>query len=267
MDHYFSSNQNLWNAWTPVNAASEMYEMEAFKAGKSSLHEPDLAEMGSVEGKTLLHLQCHFGQDTLSWARLGAQVTGMDFSPEAIRLARSLAQELKLPARFIECNLYDLPRHLSGEQFDIVYTSYGVLYWLPDLVRWAQIAAGYVKPGGFLYVADFHPFAMVFSDQASEPVVEVDYFDKNVQTWPVQGSYANPAADLPPMTEYGWAHPLGEVVSSLIAAGLRLDYLHEWDFSGYQMLPFLVRGEDGFWRMPPGKPRIPLMYSLKAVKA
>ena len=118
-----------------------------------------------LDGVRVLHLQCHFGMDTLSWARLGASVTGVDYSEQAIRAAGELAAECGLEGRFICCNLYDLPAHLDG-QFDIVYTSYGVLCWLPDLREWARIAASYVKPGGFFYIAEFHPFAYVFDDEA-----------------------------------------------------------------------------------------------------
>ena len=265
MYEYLNSNRDLWNEWTAINARSELYEMEAFKAGKTSLHQPDLDEVGSVQGKSLLHLQCHFGQDTLSWARLGAAVTGVDFSPEAIALARSLSAEINQPARFLCTNLYDLPQQLD-EQFDVVYTSYGVLSWLPDLRRWAQIAARYVRPGGFFYIAEIHPFALLFSDQFDHPVLESSYFEEGVMAWPVQGSYADPGAATITKTSYEWAYPLGKVVSYLVEAGLQIEFLHEYDFIGYDMFPFLTRGADGLWRMPAGQPRLPLLFSLRARK-
>jgi 2-polyprenyl-3-methyl-5-hydroxy-6-metoxy-1,4-benzoquinol methylase len=134
MDEYRRANQSLWNEYTRINAASRMYDLEGFKAGRNSLKALELGEVGPVAGKRLLHLQCHFGMDTLSWARQGAQVTGIDFSPEAIQLARSLAGELGLPATFINCDLYDLPNHLH-ETYDVVFTSYGVLTWLSNLPR------------------------------------------------------------------------------------------------------------------------------------
>ena len=163
--------------------------------------------MGDVAGKTLLHLQCHFGMDTLSWARLGAQVTGVDFSDEAIRLAQSLSQELNLPARFICSDLYELDSVLQ-EQFDVVYTSYGVLAWLPDIPSWARIAAARVKPGGFFYIAEFHPFAQVMDDGAEEYRVFYPYFAKDVMTFEVKGSYAEREAQVESKNEYGWnSHP------------------------------------------------------------
>src|SRR5438874_1743175 len=147
MDEYRKSNLQLWNEWTSIHEKSEFYHLEAFKAGKSSLSDLEIKELGDVAGKSLLHLQCHFGKDTLSWARLGANVTGADFSDRAIALARSLSSELNISATFVRSDIYDLRRALSGE-FDIVYTGGGALNWLPDMGRWAQVAAHFLRPGG-----------------------------------------------------------------------------------------------------------------------
>ncbi len=165
MDEYRRANQDLWDEYTRINAASSMYDLAGFKAGRNALHPLEIQELGDVRGKSLLHLQCHFGMDTLTWARLGAQVTGVDFAPDAVRLARSLAGELGLAARFIQSDLYDLPNHLD-ETFDIVFTSYGALTWLSDIPGWAQVAARYVRPGGTFYIAEFHPAACMFSDES-----------------------------------------------------------------------------------------------------
>ena len=265
METYFNGNRALWNEWTHINAASELYAMEAFKAGHTSLHEPDLSEVGPVQGKTLFHLQCHFGQDTLSWARLGAQVTGADLSDEAIHLANNLSSELNIPARFILSNLYDLPNVLE-EQFDIVYTSYGVLAWLPDLTRWAQIAARFVRPGGFFYIAEIHPFAMVLDEESSEPRLRYPYFNHEVQIYPVQGSYANPSAHTETKESYEWNYPLGDVITALAQAGLHIEYMHEFPFIGYPMYPFLEKGEDGMYRLPGKYGEIPLSFSIRASK-
>jgi SAM-dependent methyltransferase len=261
-----ASNRAMWDEWADVNAGSKMYNLEGFKAGAPGLHQPELDEVGPVQGKTMLHLQCHFGKDSLSWARRGAQVTGMDFSPRAIELARALSAELNLPARVVCCNLYDLPQYLDPgrEQFDVVYTSYGVLTWLPDLRRWAQVAASYVRPGGFFYIAEFHPLANILGETEVPPRVEYPYFNDQVVEWPVQGSYADPTAKVKAQVSYEWNYPLGEVVTDLVEAGLQLEFLHEWDFCSYQHLPFLVQGADGWWRMPPGSPRLPLTFSLRA---
>src|SRR5512139_2419139 len=157
MNEYQQANLALWNEWAEINVKSREYDVAGFLAGKSSLKSIELEELGEVAGKTLLHLQCHFGLDTLSWARRGAAVTGVDFSDKAVGLAQALAREAGLEARFICSDLYALPEVLSG-QFDIVYTSYGVLCWLRDLEQWAELIAHFLKPGGVFYIADFHPF-------------------------------------------------------------------------------------------------------------
>src|SRR3954464_11903705 len=154
-DEYIQSNRKLWNDWTGIHAQSEFYDVESFKEGKFRLHPIEKEELGDVRGKTLLHLQCHFGLDTLSWANLGAIVTGADFSDKAIDLARELSRETGLPATFICSNIYDLPAALEG-QFDIVFTSHGVLGWLPDMPNWGKVVAHFLKPGGTFYVAEVH---------------------------------------------------------------------------------------------------------------
>lgn len=264
-DPRLRTNREVWDEWVGINARSPLYRLSQFKAGENKLTPLERAEVGEVAGKSLLHLQCHFGMDTLSWAMLGAQVTGVDFSPEAVRLARSLAEELKLPARFIECNIYDLPQQLD-EQFDVVFTSYGVLTWLPDLTAWAQIAARYVKPGGFFYIAEFHPFMWVFDQTQPDWKAAYTYFSGDPLVEPVQGSYADPQAETRSTHTFEWAHPLGEIVTSLIQAGLKVEFLHEHNFSVYQQFPWLREGTDGLFRQPEGREWMPLMFSLRARK-
>ena len=265
MDNYLLSNQALWDEWTTINAGSKMYDLEGFKAGRNSLKALERQEVGDVQGKSLLHLQCHFGFDSLSWARLGARVTGVDFSPQAVRLARSLSTELNIPARFLCSDLYALPEQLD-EQFDVVFTSYGVLTWLPNRVRWAQIVARYLKPGGIFYIAEFHPFAMVLNDGAAQPEMFYSYFDEGPTVCEVHGSYADPTAETQTRVSYEWSYPLGEVVTNLIAAGLRIQFLHEWPYSCYQMFSYLVQGPDGLWRLPDGMKSLPLQFSIRAEK-
>ena len=265
MDNYLLSNQALWDEWTAINANSKMYDLPGFKAGRKTLNALELDEVGDVQGKSLLHLQCHFGFDSLSWARLGARVTGVDFSPQAVRLARSLSAELNLPARFLCSDLYALPEQLD-EQFDVVFTSYGVLTWLPNRVRWAQIVARYLKPGGIFYIAEFHPFAMVLNDGAAQPEMFYSYFDEGPTVCEVHGSYADPTAETQTRVSYEWSYPLGEVVTNLIAAGLRIQFLHEWPYSCYQMFSYLVQGPDGLWRLPDGMKSLPLQFSIRAEK-
>ncbi len=269
MDEFLEANRELWDAWTGINAASEFYDVGSFKTGQDGIRLADYerAEIGPIEGRTLLHLQCHFGLDTLSWARLGARVTGADFSPAGIAAARALADELAIPATFIESNIYQLPEVLDG-QFDVVYTSRGVLGWLPDIAGWARVAARYVKPGGFLYVTEIHPVAQVFESEGVKPgelKLAYPYWSHRAPiSFEVKGSYADPSAPTEGLVEHGWDHSLGEIVSSVIEAGLRLEFLHEFDFVEWPV-EFLVRSEDGRYRLPAGsKGELPLFFSLKA---
>ena len=263
--NFMDRNKDLWNEWTHIHVNSEFYSISDFISGKRTLNPLEVGEVGNVEGKNLLHLQCHFGLDTLNWARLGAHVTGMDYSEAAIEKAIELAERCQLDARFINCNLYDLPQNLLG-QYDVVYTSYGVLGWLPDIPRWAQIVASYVKPGGFFYIAEFHPFAMVFDDEADSLKFRYPYFEKPARRYDVRGSYADESANVNVKDEFGWDHPLSEIVTSLIDNGLRIEFLHEFPYSVFKQLPFLVPGDQGTWVFPEGEQPIPLMFSLKACK-
>jgi ubiquinone/menaquinone biosynthesis C-methylase UbiE len=265
MDEYRAANQRLWEEYALINSRSKMYDMPGFLEGRRGLHALEVQEVGPVQGKTMLHLQCHFGMDSLNWARLGAQVTAVDFSVEAIRLARGLSAQINVPARFIQSDIYALPQQLD-EQFDIVFTSYGVLTWLSDLRAWAQLVSRYVKQGGFFYIAEFHPASMLFEDQGGEPRLKYPYWAEGPIACDVQGSYADTSAEVKEPISYEWAYPLGDVVTNLIEAGLRIEYLHEQPYTVYDMFPFLVQGADGLYRTPPGMPLLPLQFSLKAVK-
>ena len=269
MNKYTQANRKLWNAWTEVHKNSEFYDNESFKAGRNTLKSIEVEEVGDVEGKSLLHLQCHFGQDTISWARLGAQVTGVDLSDEAIKLAKSLAADLNLDARFICSDIYALPDILD-EQFDIVFTSYGVLSWLSDLDRWGQIAARYLKPGGIFYIVELHPISVTLDDEIVEPGLHIRYpyfhgrepmrFDDGV-------SYADPDPQRAvQMTNYQWNYSLGEVINALINAGLRIEFVHEFPMTTYRHLPSMEKGTDGWYRLPQGLPEIPFLFSVKAQK-
>jgi 2-polyprenyl-3-methyl-5-hydroxy-6-metoxy-1,4-benzoquinol methylase len=269
MDEYKKANLALWNEWTALHARSDFYDVAGFKAGKTSLNPLEMEELGNVAGKTLLHLQCHFGLDSLSWARLGARVTGVDFSDQAIALARSLSQEVGVEAEFVCSDVYELPQVLAG-QFDIVYTSYGVLAWLPDLRKWATVIAQFLKPGGIFYMAEFHPFAMVFdnSETATGLRLQYPYFHTaEPMVFDVQGSYIDRQAQVTQKVEYEWDHSLGEILDALIAAGLRLEFLHEFSYCTYAMFPSLMEQcSDGMWRLKEGDGSIPLMFSIKASK-
>ena len=267
MDSYLQANRALWDERVPLHRDSASYALAGFKAGRCSLKSIELAELGAVTGKSLLHLQCHFGMDTLSWARRGAHVTGADFSNQAIALAQSLSVELAVPARFICANLYDLPQVLT-EQFDIVFTSAGVLGWLPDIQRWGEVVAHFLRPGGTFYIREQHPFANTFGDTeaAAPPQLAHPYFDHEPTRWEESGSYAEPQAETAHNVHYEWQHTLGNIVNALTTQGLRLEYLHEFPFAGWKCLPGMEQGDDGWWRLPGQETLLPLTFSLKATK-
>jgi SAM-dependent methyltransferase len=265
VDKYLEQNKELWNELTPVHEKSGMYDVAGFKAGRCTLRPLELEEVGDVKGKSLLHLQCHFGMDTLSWARRGAKATGADFSGEAIKLARKLSKETGIKADFIESDIYKLPEVLKGK-FDIVFTSYGVLCWLPDMTKWALVISRFLKPGGFFYIAEGHPFATVFDNSrtAKKLEVAVPYFPKaEPKYWEPEGDYADPGYVSSHGT-YEWMHPIGEIVNALIQAGLKIEFLHEFPESFYKAMPFMIQDKNGAWRVE-GDP-IPLVFSIKAKK-
>jgi SAM-dependent methyltransferase len=271
MDKYSASNRALWDEWTPINARSEFYDVEGWKASHGRMWPFMAEEVGDVSGKTLLHLQCHFGLDTLTWAWRGAIVTGVDYSERSIDLARSLAVETGLTARFVCADVLELPRVLEGD-FEIVFTTIGVLRWLPDLTRWAEVIAHFLRPGAFVYLADMHPVALVLDDGegVTEPRLRYPYFPSSEPiALPVQGSYTDRAAHVGHTVEYGWMHSVGEVVTALVEAGLLIKFLHEFPFAVEKQLPFLVPGDGRhpLWYLPPElHGRLPLTFSLKAVK-
>lgn len=264
---YVEANRALWNSWTKLHEHSPDYDLAGFLAGRCRLKPAELAELPEAPGKTMLHLQCHFGLDTLSWARRGVDVTGVDFSEDAITLARRVAADAGIPARFIHSDVYALPQVLDAD-FDIVFTSYGVLTWLPDLRGWAEVVARYLKPGGTFYMVEIHPFAMVFQNEGDVDRLEVHY-PYFPGSEPIrcegQGSYAAPDAPIESVS-YEWPYTMGGVLTSLIEAGLRVDFVHEFDYTVYRAFPFLTRGEDGMWRMPPDVGQVPLLFSVKARK-
>lgn len=262
------ANRALWNEWTDVHEKSDFYDIAGFKAGKIRLNQIERDELGNVSGKSLLHLQCHFGLNTLSLARLGAKVTGVDFSENSIALARSLADECNINARFVLSDIDKLTDNLAG-QFDIVFTSYGVLTWLPDLKRWAEVIAHFLKPGGTFYMAEFHPFAWVFDDSpgATELKIIMPYFaDGQAKEWKVEGSYADRSAEIKQRVSYEWTHPVSEILNSLIGAGLRIDFFHEFPCTVYQQFPFVEKCPDGFWRMKDKPDSLPLVFSVRATR-
>ena len=263
MDERLKVNLDAWNQMARIHADSRGYKLAEFKAGQNVLKPIELREVGDVRGKSLLHMQCHFGLDTMSWARMGAKVTGVDFSDEAIKLARSISGELNIPARFVQSNIYDAP-DAGHEQFDIVFTSYGALCWLPYIARWAQVAASFVKPGGFFYMAEFHPLTQMSRNDAASTKLEfeISYFHTAMREDPPGPDYSDHAKIV--SETHQWMYRIGDVVSALAAAGLRIEYLHEFAECIYQHFPFMKQSSDGLWHIE-GDP-IPTIFSIKATK-
>ena len=273
MDEHLQTNRDLWDAWTKIHVDSAFYDVESFRNGERPIRVADYEreEVGDVSGKTLLHLQCHFGLDTLSWARLGATVTGADFSPEGIAAARALARDIGVPATFVCSNLYDLPDNLdAGDGFDIVYTSNGVLGWLPDIEAWARVVAHFVKPGGTFYITEVHPVAMAFENEGVDPGelrLQYPYWShREPLLFDVKGSYADPEAPTEGLREAGWDHGLGEIVTALIDAGLRIESLREFPWCRWKM-DYLAERDDGWYYLPADSAgELPIFFSLRAVK-
>ncbi len=261
-EQYFVANKINWNQRVAVHKDSSFYDKAGFKAGKNVLTTIELNEVGDVNGKSLLHLQCHFGLDTLSWSRLGAKCVGVDLSDEAIKLAREINEETKLDARFICSNVYDLKDHLD-EKFDIVFTSYGTIGWLPDLDKWAELIAFYLKPGGIFYIADFHPVLWMFDDEFKE--IKYSYENREVIVTENQGTYTDRNAAINGK-EYGWNHSISELINALTGAGLGIEMFNEYMYSPYPCFNNTVQGEDGNWRIKGLENKIPMVYSLRARK-
>jgi len=256
-------NLRHWDEVAPVHGRA--YDTSTLLSGGHSLDPVQVGELGDIRGKRLLHLQCHIGTDTLSLARLGAVVTGVDFSGKSLEIARDLSVRTGLPARFIESPLFDLPGVLD-ETFDVVYTSIGVLCWNSDIDMWGRLVARYLAPGGTFYIMESHPFLDVFDDEADGLQVRNPYFPSGPVEWPADfpdyadGSYLTKN----PTLEFQW--PLSRIAGSLIDAGLSIRFLHEFDFIHWKALPSMEEGDDGMWRLPGNLARIPLLFSMKADK-
>jgi len=260
--NYLSINRESWNRRTPVHVTSEFYAVEEFVKGKSSLKQIELDLLGDIKDKNILHLQCHFGQDTLSLARMGAKVTGVDFSDKAIEAANALAKKIDTEARFICCDIYSLPEQLN-EEFDIVYTSYGTIGWLPDLNKWAGIIHRFLKPGGKFVFVEFHPVVWMFDDAFKE--IKYNYFNTGPIFETESGTYAQQDAHL--QTEYiGWNHSTGEVLSSLLNNGIELLSFEEYNYSPYACFQNTVKIEEDKFQIPHLGDKIPMVFALSGQK-
>lgn len=259
---YLTINKQSWNKLTDEHFTSNFYDVKGFLAGNTSLNSIELELLGDLKGKSILHLQCHFGQDTISLQRLGAQSTGVDFSDKAIEYANELAAKANQSPTFICCNIYDLPKHLN-KQFDIVFSSYGTIGWLPDLDGWAKIVSQYLKPNGKFVFVEFHPVVWMFDNDFK--FVGYNYFNTGAIIETENGTYANRDAAL--KQDYvGWNHSLSEVINNLIKNGLEIISLDEYDYSPYNCFNETIESEPKKYRIKHLDSKIPMVYALVAKK-
>ena len=263
-----AANLRLWDGWTDLHMTGTEYDVDGFVACPESRPFDWVTRgvVGDVAGKRLLHLQCHIGIDTLRFALAGARdVTGVDFSPRAVAAAQSIAARLDLPVRFVHADVTDLPDEVPEAAYDVVFTSYGTIMWLPDLDRWAQMIASRLAPGGVFHIIDVHPFLTVFDDVTTEPVLGVryPYFAREPLRFEEHGSYADRDADFV-ADSYAWQHTFSDILGSLLKHGLGIQQMSEYPVVAWKALEFMEQGDDGLWRMPVGAGDIPLMFSLTA---
>lgn len=254
------ANKAIWEKRTSPHIHSGFYNQKEFVEGKSSLNKFELELLGDVKRKSLLHLQCHFGQDTLSLAKRGAIATGLDFSETAIEAARKLNDELGLSANFVCSNVYDT-REVIRDQFDIVFTSYGVIGWLPDLKPWAKVIRESLQPGGIFVMCEFHPYVWMMDENFE--TIKYNYFNAETIESEVTGTYATPEKLHEPLTEYGWNHPFTEVFNALLNEGLTLEVFDEYDGSPYNCFSGMTQREDGLFQFEKWGNKIPLVYGIR----
>ena len=260
--NYIEINRKSWNNKTEAHLNSEFYNLANFLKGNTSLNSIELDLLGDIEGKTILHLQCHFGQDTIALSRLGAKVTGIDLSDKAIESAKKIAIDTKSDAKFICCNLYDLPKYLD-EQFDIVFTSYGTIGWLPDLNKWGDIVSKFLKPNGQFVFVEFHPVVWMFNDDFEE--IKYNYFNSGAIVETENGTYADKDAQISQEC-ITWNHSISEVLNSLIKSGLEINSLDEFDYSPYNCFSKTIEIEPKKYRIEHLENKIPMIYSISAKK-
>jgi SAM-dependent methyltransferase len=274
-DPRIRANRTSWGHWARIHVTrSPTYPVDRFRRGDVSGRLPLPDDLGPVRGKSLLHLQCHIGTDSLWWAKQGAYVTGVDLTPEAVEEAKKLSRDSGIPARFIESNVYDLPKVLRNERFDIVFTSYGTICWLPDLKRWAKVIARFLKPGGFFYIADTHPIlgAIEFDGSRHAPRFARRYFDRRPESYVTgKGTYANPGATHPQGRNFEWQHPVDDIVTSIRSAGLTIESIREFPYTFFEITQWSGKGlmrrdRKGLWHLNRNAGLLPLMFSLTARK-
>jgi SAM-dependent methyltransferase len=265
MDERLEANRANWDDRVAIHVASDFYDVEGWLAGRREPRRWEMEVIGDVAGLDVVHLQCHFGLDTLSLAHAGARVTGVDFSGAAIAQARDLAERAGLAdrARFVESDVLEAATALAPETFDLVYVSLGALCWLPSVARWAEQVRALLRPGGRLFLHDGHPLSWTLAD--AEEVIEYTYFEEPVAwTDEVDATYTDGERRIAHARSYEWNHSIGETVTALLAQGLRLDRLTEHDWTSFQRFPWLVKTADQRWETPPHRIRIPLSLTILA---
>lgn len=271
MDEYTRANLANWESRVPVHTGPQGYDLQRYLDDPTALSGVvafDAPFLGDLTGTRVVHLQCHIGTDTLSLARLGGEVTGVDFSPSALAVARDLAERAGAEVRYVEASVDQVAERLP-EQFDLVYTGVGAINWLPSASRWAQTVAGLLRPGGRLYIREGHPMTYALDDKREDQllVVEHPYFETDTpQRWEAPYSYTASEEPLRDPVTYEWNHGLGEVVQAVIDAGLRLTRLEEHDELEWQFFDWMERTARGSYVLPGGRERLPLMYTLEAIK-
>lgn len=260
--NYIEINKKTWNEKTKVHVDSEFYANDEFLKGKSSLNQIELDIIGDILEKKILHLQCHFGQDTISFSRMGAKTTGVDLSDKAIAKAQEFNEYLGLDAKFVCCDIYDLP-NLLNEQFDIVFTSYGTIGWLPDLDKWANVISQFLKPQGKFVFVEFHPVVWMFDNDFKE--VFYNYFNVEPIIEEETGTYGDRNANIETKT-ITWNHPTSEVLNALIKSGLEINSFSEYDYSPYDCFNQTEEFEKGKFRIKHLENKIPMVFSLTATK-
>jgi len=262
MENYIDINKQSWNNRLESHLTSNFYDVPGFLNGKSSLNKIELDLLGDIKGKKILHLQCHFGQDTISLSKLGAEVTGVDFSKMSIEKGISLAKELNTTTKFICCNVYDLEQHLD-EEFDILFTSYGTISWLPDIDKWAALISKYLKLGGEFIFVEFHPIVWAWDDDFTE----IKYYYNNVEVIAEQetGTYADKKAAIK-QSFVCWNHGIGEVVNNLVKNDLNILDLQEYNYSPYPFVNDTIKVAEKKYQINKFGDKLPLVYSIKAAK-
>ncbi|QIG89609.1 class I SAM-dependent methyltransferase [Chryseobacterium sp. POL2] len=261
-NNYIEINKASWNNRLDTHLKSEFYNLKGFLKGESSLNPIELELLGHLQGKSILHLQCHFGQDTISLSRLGAKVTGVDLSDKAIESAREIAKQSNSDAKFICCDLYNLENYLD-QQFDIVFTSYGTIMWLPDLDKWGNLISKFLKPNGKFVMVEFHPLVWMFDDDFTK--VAYNYFNVAPIVETENGTYADKNASIS-QSYVTWNHSMSEVVSSLLKNGLTLSDFQEYDYSPYNIFNNSIEVAPKQYRVKHLGEKIPILYSILAEK-